>query len=96
MPPPPPPPGGFIPIPAGPKPKPINLSSKPLKSFNWTKIPPTKVKDTIWSNIDDEEVHKMLKGQEYKEFEDLFAAKEMKIEQQSLLDMTRKLLFHKG
>lgn len=79
-------------FPAGPKPKPINLSSKPLKSFNWTKLAPAKVKDTIWSGIDDEDVHKVMKGNGYDEFEDLFAAKEMKAEQPSLADLQGSLL----
>nr|KAJ3420068.1 hypothetical protein HK105_006158 [Polyrhizophydium stewartii] len=58
--------------------KQTNLSSKPLKSFNWTKIPPAKVKETIWANIDDDEIHKKLRGDVYKEFEDMFAARETK------------------
>ncbi|KAJ3413863.1 Dishevelled associated activator of morphogenesis 2 [Chytridiales sp. JEL 0842] len=76
---PPPPPGGGgpPPPPAGPPAKPMNLSTKPLKSFNWTKIPPQKAKETVFANLDDSEVHKALKDT-YKEFEDLFAAKEMK------------------
>ena len=56
---------------------PLNLSSKPLKGFNWTKIPVNKAKDTIWSNIDDADIHKKLKSKVYHEFEDLFAAKEI-------------------
>jgi dishevelled associated activator of morphogenesis len=57
--------------------KPTNLSTKPLKSFNWTKIPPQKAKETVFATLDDSDVHKALKDT-YKEFEDLFAAKEMK------------------
>ncbi|KND03814.1 uncharacterized protein SPPG_01270 [Spizellomyces punctatus DAOM BR117] len=79
---PPPPPGGafgFAPVPTGPPAKPTNLSSKPLKSFNWTKMPNTKVKETVWSDLDDAGVHKKLKDDVYKEFEDLFAAKESKL-----------------
>ena len=74
----PPPPPGMIP--PGPvlKSKPLNLSSKPLKSFNWTKLPPLKIKDTVWSSIDDEEIHTALKGNTYNEFEDLFASREVK------------------
>ncbi|KAJ1344017.1 hypothetical protein BSLG_001157 [Batrachochytrium salamandrivorans] len=63
---------------AGPKAKATNLSSKPLKSFNWTKLPPMKVKETIWANIDDEEIHKRLRGDVYSTFEDMFAAREIK------------------
>lgn len=74
------------PAPTGPPPKQINLASKPLKSFNWVKIPSTKVKDTIWSHINDDSVHNVLKGAGYEEFENLFAAKETKMEQLSPLD----------
>ncbi|KAH6581690.1 hypothetical protein BASA60_002277 [Batrachochytrium salamandrivorans] len=91
-PPPPPPPGsgfgmsnsahppafGAYAASAGPKAKATNLSSKPLKSFNWTKLPPMKVKETIWANIDDEEIHKRLRGDVYSTFEDMFAAREIK------------------
>ncbi|EGF79568.1 hypothetical protein BATDEDRAFT_89642 [Batrachochytrium dendrobatidis JAM81] len=76
---PPPPPGfGAYAAPVAAKTKPTNLSSKPLKSFNWTKLAPMKVKETIWANIDDEEVHKQLRGDAYREFEDMFAAREVK------------------
>jgi dishevelled associated activator of morphogenesis len=75
------------------KAKPLNLSSKPLKSFNWQKLPVAKIKETIWSNIDDDEIHKSLKGSAYSEFEDLFAAKEVKTEiQASSTDLQRKYL----
>ncbi|KAJ3330667.1 hypothetical protein HDU76_005130 [Blyttiomyces sp. JEL0837] len=57
--------------------KPTNLSTKPLKSLNWTKIPPLKVKETIFAKLDDQDVHTALKDT-YKDFEDLFAAKEIK------------------
>ncbi|KAJ3112593.1 hypothetical protein HK098_008011, partial [Nowakowskiella sp. JEL0407] len=73
--------GGFAPYaPAVPQPpaKKTNLSTKPLKSLNWTKLPPLKIKDTIWKDLDDEPVHSKLK-EEYNTFEDLFAAKETKI-----------------
>ncbi|KAI9093467.1 formin homology 2 domain-containing protein [Phlyctochytrium arcticum] len=77
----PPPPGGRMgpAVPTGPPPKPTNLSSKPLKSFNWTKMPNTKVKETVWAKLDDAEVHKLLKQDAYQEFEELFAAKESKL-----------------
>lgn len=73
---PPPPPGMFAPpAPSGPLPKKQNLSSKPLKSFNWTKIAPNKVATTVWSKLDDAGVHVQMSG-EYHDFEALFAAKE--------------------
>ncbi|KAJ3174768.1 Dishevelled associated activator of morphogenesis 2 [Geranomyces variabilis] len=76
---PPPPPGGgprAPAIPTGPPPKPTNMASKPLKSFNWTKMPNVKVKETVWGQLDDDEIHRVLKVDEYKEFEDLFAARD--------------------
>ncbi|KAI8615776.1 hypothetical protein BC830DRAFT_1168331 [Chytriomyces sp. MP71] len=85
-PPPPPPPGmGGPPPPPGfqspamhlPPPKPTNLSSKPLKSLNWTKIPPLKIKETIFATLDDAAVHEQMKDT-YSEFEELFAARELK------------------
>lgn len=95
----PPPPPGFGPPPPGfgpppvmanqPKPKPTNLSSKPLKSFNWAKIAPLKVEETIWKGLDDEKIHKALKGEIYSEFEDLFAANETK--QAEVSDLNKNL-----
>ena len=61
-----------------PKAKATNLSTKALKSFNWAKIPPAKMAETIWKGLDDEVIHKRLKGDTYAEFEELFAAKETK------------------
>ncbi|ORY53477.1 FH2-domain-containing protein [Rhizoclosmatium globosum] len=83
---PPPPPGFGPPPPPGapvapglqlPPSKPTNLSSKPLKALNWTKIPPLKIKETVFATLDDAEIHEQLKDS-YIEFEDLFAAKELK------------------
>ncbi|KAJ3265453.1 Dishevelled associated activator of morphogenesis 2, partial [Borealophlyctis nickersoniae] len=65
--------------PPQPQGKKLNLSTKPLKSFNWTKLPPAKVKETVWGDLDDADIHKKLEGEGYKEFEDLFAAKETKV-----------------
>jgi dishevelled associated activator of morphogenesis len=84
---PPPPPFGLrkqefappVPQTQGPPTKATNLSSKPLKTFNWVKIAPTKVKDTLWENINEEDIHAKLKGEAYSQFEELFAAKETKI-----------------
>lgn len=61
--------------PSGPPTKRLNLSSKPLKSFNWTKMAPNKVSNTIWCKLDDTPIHNQM-GAEYHEFETLFAAKE--------------------
>lgn len=72
--------GGMrVPLNNGPPSKPTNLSSKPLKSFNWQKIPPTKTKDTVWAELDDAEIHTKLKKAAYNDFEELFAAKETKV-----------------
>jgi hypothetical protein len=57
----------------GLQPKQLKLSQKKLKSFNWTKIPPYKIIETIWKDIDDADIHIYLKD-EYKEFEELFSA----------------------
>ncbi|KAI9325341.1 formin homology 2 domain-containing protein [Obelidium mucronatum] len=76
----PPPPPGSSSLPGGiplPPPKPTNLSTKPLKSLNWTKIPPVKIRETIFATLDDAKVHQQLRDS-YTEFEDLFAAKELK------------------
>jgi hypothetical protein len=69
----------------GLQPKQLKLSQKKLKSFNWTKIPPYKIIETIWKDIDDADIHIYLKD-EYKEFEELFSAfqpkpKEKKVEE---------------
>ncbi|KAJ3020034.1 UNVERIFIED_CONTAM: hypothetical protein HDU68_010388 [Siphonaria sp. JEL0065] len=76
---PPPPPGGSS-LPGGiplPPPKATNLSTKPLKSLNWTKIPPVKIRETVFATLDDAKIHEQLRDS-YSEFEDLFAAKELK------------------
>ncbi|XP_028422370.1 disheveled-associated activator of morphogenesis 1 [Perca flavescens] len=73
-PPPPPPPGGppgFGVAPLAP-PLPLGVSlgsaqkknipqpSNPLKSFNWSKLPENKINGTIWKEIDDAKVFKVL------------------------------------
>ncbi|XP_039597852.1 disheveled-associated activator of morphogenesis 1 isoform X1 [Polypterus senegalus] len=54
----PPPPGA----PLGPslKKKNIPQPSNPLKSFNWAKLPETKLDGTVWTDIDDVKVFKVL------------------------------------
>ncbi|XP_041928350.1 disheveled-associated activator of morphogenesis 1 isoform X1 [Alosa sapidissima] len=75
-PPPPPPPGGPPPPPGMPpfggipppggllgpslKKKNIPQPSNPLKSFNWAKIPENKLEGTVWSEMDDGKVFKIL------------------------------------
>ncbi|KAK7133205.1 hypothetical protein R3I94_015168 [Phoxinus phoxinus] len=57
-PPPPPPPGG----PMGPslKKKNIPQPSNPLKSFNWAKLSENKLEGTVWTDVDDSKVFKIL------------------------------------
>ncbi|KAJ0062979.1 hypothetical protein NL108_010283, partial [Boleophthalmus pectinirostris] len=82
--PPPPPPGGppgfgFIPPPPPPpgapmgqvKEKNVPKPDNPMKSFNWSKLPPNKVNGTIWEDIDDLKVFKTL---DLEEFQKTFSA----------------------
>ncbi|KAG9268952.1 disheveled-associated activator of morphogenesis 1 [Astyanax mexicanus] len=63
---PPPPPGlppfGAPPLLGGPalKTKSIPQPSNPLKSFNWTKLNETKLDGTVWMDLDDGKVFKIL------------------------------------
>uniref|UniRef100_A0AAQ5ZFS1 Disheveled-associated activator of morphogenesis 1 n=1 Tax=Amphiprion ocellaris TaxID=80972 RepID=A0AAQ5ZFS1_AMPOC len=65
-PPPPPPPPLF----AAQK-KNIPKPSNPLKSFNWSKLPESKTEETIWMEIDDLNVFKVL---DLEEFQRMFSA----------------------
>lgn len=68
-PPPPPPAPGPPPPPSAPHPpaslappRPIQIKnvpqpSNPLKSFNWSKLPDTKVNGTIWTELDDTKLY---------------------------------------
>ncbi|XP_054909425.1 disheveled-associated activator of morphogenesis 1 [Poeciliopsis prolifica] len=74
-PPPPPPPGAPPPPPPPPAPgltlgvpekkKNIPQPSSPLKSFNWSKLPEVKITGTIWKEINDKDVFKVLDLQEF-------------------------------
>ncbi|KAJ1560577.1 multicatalytic endopeptidase [Cladochytrium tenue] len=57
--------------------KKTNLATIPLKTLNWTKLPAQKIKDTVFAELDDAEVHDTMKDT-YNDFEHLFAAKEIK------------------
>ncbi|NWH73243.1 DAAM2 protein, partial [Piaya cayana] len=67
---PPPPPGpppldGVMPPPGAPlgfalKKKSIPQPTNALKSFNWSKLPENKLAGTVWTNIDDTKVYKIL------------------------------------
>uniref|UniRef100_A0A8C9V2Y7 Dishevelled associated activator of morphogenesis 1b n=1 Tax=Scleropages formosus TaxID=113540 RepID=A0A8C9V2Y7_SCLFO len=64
-PPPGPPPLGAPPIPGGPlgsslKKKNIPQPSNPLKSFNWAKLAENKLEGTVWTQVDDGKVFKIL------------------------------------
>ncbi|KAL2082298.1 hypothetical protein ACEWY4_022116 [Coilia grayii] len=54
----PPPPGA----PLGPAPKKKNIPqpSNPLKSFNWSKLAENKLEGTVWAEVDDNKVFKIL------------------------------------
>ena len=72
--PPPPPPPGFPSAIQPPKPvakKDVPPSSVPLKCFNWTKIPDTKVAGTIWTELDEAKLYKVI---DLGEFDKLFSA----------------------
>lgn len=72
--PPPPPPPGFPSSLQPPKPvikKDVPPSSVPLKCFNWTKIPDAKVQGTIWMELDEAKLYKVL---DLGEFDRLFSA----------------------
>lgn len=38
----------------------IPQPSNPLKSFNWSKIPETKLNGTIWSELDDSKLYNTM------------------------------------
>ncbi|KAM4540814.1 disheveled-associated activator of morphogenesis 1 [Fundulus diaphanus] len=69
-PPPPPPPPGLA-LGMTEKKKNIPQPSSPLKSFNWSKLPETKIAGTIWKDIDDRDVFKVL---DLGEFQTTFSA----------------------
>ncbi|TRZ16990.1 hypothetical protein HGM15179_010084 [Zosterops borbonicus] len=61
----PPPLGGMMPPPGPPlgtafKKKSIPQPTNALKSFNWSKLPENKLAGTVWTNIDDTKVFKIL------------------------------------
>ncbi|KAM3871291.1 disheveled-associated activator of morphogenesis 1-like [Diretmus argenteus] len=83
-PPPPPPPGGpplgMAPFATPPPPgaplgtarkKNIPQPSNPLKSFNWSKLPENKIEGTIWTEVDDLRVFKVL---DLGDFQKIFSA----------------------
>ncbi|NWW82578.1 DAAM2 protein, partial [Climacteris rufus] len=64
-----PPPGSLLPPPMPPLGAPLGMAFKKksipqptnaLKSFNWSKLPENKLAGTVWTNIDDTKVFKIL------------------------------------
>lgn len=49
-----------------------------LKPINWTRIPNNKAKTTVWSDIDDAEIHDKLAGSFYKVIDKAFQVVEVK------------------
>ncbi|XP_064600215.1 disheveled-associated activator of morphogenesis 1-like [Liolophura sinensis] len=89
VPPPPPPlPNGAPPAPAPPGApgapglcspplqKNIPKPSHPLKSFNWSKLPENKLVGTVWRDMEDEKLYKVL---DLEEFEKTFSAYQRKL-----------------
>lgn len=68
--PPPPPSGPSQPV-AQLKKKNIPKPSAPLKSFNWAKLPENKLPGTVWAELDDEKLYKIM---DLQEFERTFSA----------------------
>lgn len=49
------------PVPAAPKPKKnVPTPGNPLKSFNWSKLPDTKLHGTIWTELDDTKLYNAM------------------------------------
>ncbi|CAF98167.1 unnamed protein product, partial [Tetraodon nigroviridis] len=67
-PPPPPPPGAPVGV---AKKKNVPRPSNPLKSFNWSKLPENQIEATIWKDIDDLKVFKVL---DLEDFQKTFSA----------------------
>ncbi|XP_078674924.1 disheveled-associated activator of morphogenesis 2-like isoform X4 [Branchiostoma floridae x Branchiostoma belcheri] len=69
----PPPPPGAPPLPgaAVPRRKPAPKPSQALKSFNWVKLPEMKLVGTVWTELDDSQVHKVM---DLAEFDKTFSA----------------------
>lgn len=63
IPPPPPPPGGAV-VRTSRPPKKVPKPSNPLKSFNWSKLPDSKLDGTIWMGLDDSKIYKTIDLQE--------------------------------
>lgn len=74
---PPPPPGAppFGGMSAPLKKRDLPKPSNPLKSFNWSKLPDLKIQGTIWQDLDDLKVIKVL---DLREFDNTFSAYQKK------------------
>ncbi|ODM93937.1 Disheveled-associated activator of morphogenesis 1 [Orchesella cincta] len=69
-------------------PKPIPSASAPLKSFNWSKLPETKLNGTVWSELDESVVYSTL---DLKEIDRLFSAYQKNTEVQATESVTDSL-----
>lgn len=55
--------------------KKVPKPSQPLKSFNWSKLPDSKIKGTVWSDIDDQKVYAVM---DFEDFDRMFSAYQRK------------------
>uniref|UniRef100_A0A3Q1FJZ1 Dishevelled associated activator of morphogenesis 1b n=1 Tax=Acanthochromis polyacanthus TaxID=80966 RepID=A0A3Q1FJZ1_9TELE len=89
-PPPPPPPGGMIPpppgAPLGPSLKKKNTPqpSNALKSFNWSKLAENKLEGTVWMDVDDAKVFKILDLEDIEKTFSAYQRQQKEIEDETL------------
>ncbi|KAL1789442.1 disheveled-associated activator of morphogenesis 1 isoform X1, partial [Sigmodon hispidus] len=86
----PPPLGGILPPPGAPvsltlKKKSIPQPTNALKSFNWSKLPENKLEGTVWTEIDDTKVFKIL---DLEDLERTFSAYQRQQKETDALDDT--------
>lgn len=55
--------------------KKVPKPSQPLKSFNWSKLPESKIKGTVWTDIDDQKVFAVM---DFEDFDRMFSAYQRK------------------
>ena len=64
----------------------IPKSSNPLKSLNWSKLPESKISGTVWSDLNDEQVFKVI---DLSEFDRQFSAYQKPSEEDYLPEQKR-------
>ncbi|KAK1339252.1 hypothetical protein QTO34_019931 [Cnephaeus nilssonii] len=96
----PPPLGGIMPPPGAPlglalKKKNIPQPTNALKSFNWSKLPENKLEGTVWTEIDDSKVFKILDLEDlertfsaYQRQQDFFVSSNSKQKEADAIDDT--------